>query len=167
VTAKLKLVPMKAAEFEPWRNEQVEAYGQGHVRAGTWDATRATALSSAEFDRLLPQGLETPGHSLRFLVDAASGDTVGSVWWFIAPAPEPGVVRSLFIYWIGVDARFRRKGFGRAALEELERVAADAGVRSIGLFVFADNPGAIELYRSFGFEPKGMGMRKALGPATP
>jgi ribosomal protein S18 acetylase RimI-like enzyme len=165
--AQLRSVPMTASDYGRWLDVQVEGYGQSHLRAGDWDANHATALSRAEFDRLLPQGLGSPGHTLRILVDATTGVPVGSVWWYIPPAPNPGVVPSLFIYWLGIDEAFRRRGYGRAALLLVEREATAAGLHFVDLHVFADNPEAIRLYRSSGFEPTGMRMRRTLPPSVP
>lgn len=56
---------------------------------------------------------------------------------------------------IAVDPAFRRRGAARAMLSvHLARLAA-RGVRRLFLEVAEDNPGAIALYRSFGFHEEG------------
>ena len=50
----------------------------------------------------------------------------------------------------------RRRGIGRALLEQAARWAAGAGVRKLELHVFPWNEPAIALYASFGFEREGL-----------
>ncbi|MCI4344611.1 MAG: GNAT family N-acetyltransferase [Thermoplasmata archaeon] len=159
----LSLAPIPPTDFDRWQNELIEGYALEHTRAGTWDASHALAAAREEFARLLPQGAGTPGHTIRFLNDPQTGHDVGTVWLFVSPDQSGGQRRGLFVYWVGVDAPFRGKGYGRAAMELIEREARHAGVGSIALHVFAENKVALELYRSCGFEETSFSMRKLLG----
>ena len=49
----------------------------------------------------------------------------------------------------------RRRGIGRALLEQAVTWAEDVGVRKLELHVFQHNEGAIALYESFGFRREG------------
>jgi GNAT superfamily N-acetyltransferase len=55
----------------------------------------------------------------------------------------------LLLYSIGVRESHRRRGVGRALLDEMLRWMADVGVP--GVWVLADNPGAEAFYASCGF----------------
>lgn len=57
------------------------------------------------------------------------------------------------IEWIEVDAGQRRRGFGRALLQEAMRLAVTAGARVMYLEVRESNVAAQGLYRALGFEP--------------
>ncbi len=54
-----------------------------------------------------------------------------------------------------VAADHRRRGIGRALLEQAVTWAEDVGVRKLELHVFPHNEGAIALYESFGFRREG------------
>ena len=54
-----------------------------------------------------------------------------------------------------VDARFRRRGVGRALLAGAVEWAREHGVTKLELHVFPWNEAAIKLYESFGFEREG------------
>jgi RimJ/RimL family protein N-acetyltransferase len=54
-----------------------------------------------------------------------------------------------------VAASHRRRGIGRALLEQAVAWARDAGVRKLELHVFPWNEPAIRLYEAFGFEREG------------
>ena len=55
-----------------------------------------------------------------------------------------------------VAASHRRRGIGRALLEQAVVWARDAGVRKLELHVFPWNEPAIRLYEPFGFEREGL-----------
>ncbi|HUQ24000.1 MAG TPA: GNAT family N-acetyltransferase [Gaiellaceae bacterium] len=55
-----------------------------------------------------------------------------------------------------VAASHRRRGIGRALLEQAVAWALDAGVRKLELHVFPWNEPAIRLYEQFGFEREGL-----------
>lgn len=52
---------------------------------------------------------------------------------------------------LAVSPEHRRQGIARALLDDLFERALNAGARSIGLEVAADNPAAMRLYQSCGF----------------
>jgi RimJ/RimL family protein N-acetyltransferase len=58
-----------------------------------------------------------------------------------------------------VAAGYRRRGIGRALLEQGVAWARDAGIRKLELHVFPWNEPAIALYEQFGFEREGLRRR--------
>ena len=55
-----------------------------------------------------------------------------------------------------VAASHRRRGIGRALLEQAADWARDAGIRKLELHVFPWNEPALKLYEQFGFEREGL-----------
>jgi putative acetyltransferase len=55
-----------------------------------------------------------------------------------------------------VAASHRRRGIGRALLEQAVAWSRDAGVRKLELHVFPWNEPALKLYEQFGFEREGL-----------
>ena len=153
------LRPMAAGEWAAWRHAAIEVYAADMVRVGAWPADGATARAAAEFERFAPNGRETPGHEFRSIV-TGDGETVGAVWF----APDGTIGHgSLFLWDIAIGAPFRGRGFGRAALEALDRAALQLGYRSIRLHVFGNNEIARNLYRSAGYVETDVTMVKHLG----
>ena len=65
-------------------------------------------------------------------------------------------------YSIRIEPAFRGRGHAKEALELLDRLALDEGLKSIAQHVFGFNTGAHALYRSLGYGITGFNMLKAL-----
>jgi ribosomal protein S18 acetylase RimI-like enzyme len=153
------LVPMSREAFVAFAAEAKEAYAEDHVLAGNWPKVEALAKAAAQFDELLPQGIDTPDHFL-YEVRDASGRGVGSLWFGVVGA---GPARAGYVFNIRIRPEEQRKGHGRAALLALEAVAAAMRLPALRLNVFGHNPGAAALYRSLGYRVTSSSMRKPLG----
>jgi len=152
------LEPISPEAFERWRTVAIRGYAADKVRVGAWPAEGAEERSERDFATLLPDGLATPGHHFRSIVNDA-GVAVGVLWF--GPLREIG--RGMCFIWdIEVDAKARGRGYGRAALLALEPVARDLGYDEIGLHVFGDNEIARNLYRTAGYVETDVNMRKPL-----
>jgi ribosomal protein S18 acetylase RimI-like enzyme len=80
--------------------------------------------------------------------------------WFLVGVCDGAVVGTCmlgydghrgWIYYLGVDPAHRRRGCGRALLEEAERLLRAEGCPKINLQVRATNAEAVAFYRSVGF----------------
>jgi ribosomal protein S18 acetylase RimI-like enzyme len=137
----------------------------GHFRgryiAERMEADRFTRREAEEFvavqqQAILPLGVATPGHELRWANDAA-GQRVGFVWLYVNEA-----MRQAFLYQIEVFEPFRGRGLGRELLAAAEELAKSRGVRTIVLNVFATNQPAMGLYQTTGYGTVSHTMAKQL-----
>lgn len=116
--------------------------------AGPADLPEILAIERASFTlpwseaALLPELAEDGRHAplLAFADDAAAGF---ALIWTIAD--------ELHLVNFAVHPSFRRRGVGRALLEEVFRGARERGLRRVTLEVRESNEAARELYRQFGF----------------
>ncbi|MBR8302150.1 GNAT family N-acetyltransferase [Burkholderia dolosa] len=146
----LQMRPMTAGEFHAYRARAIEGYARDLVSSGQNTVDDAAVRARACFDTLLPDGLLTPGQTLVSLVDTASGDTVGDLWYALVPE---GPNRTLFIYDLDIVPSRRRQRWATRALEALDAEARRYGITEIGLSVFNHNTAARALYRACGFVP--------------
>ncbi|MFI5261495.1 MAG: GNAT family N-acetyltransferase [Candidatus Limnocylindrales bacterium] len=153
------LQPMTADEWEVWGVGSIAAFAADMVRLRRWPAAEAEARATAQFKQILPAGRETPGHEFRSIV-AEAGETVGYLWF---GPHDGGGPSAAFIWDLVIDAAFRGRGYGRAALLALEPVARELGYDAIRLHVFGDNEVARLLYRSSGYLETDVSMLKRLG----
>ncbi len=146
----IELRPMNEADFAPWYEETLRDYAADKVRAGQWFEDEALARARGEMEKLLTQGVHTPDHHSRHIVDPAlSHAVVGSLWWFERDTPGG---RSGFIFNIEIKPKVRRCGYARAALKALEADTRERGFASLSLHVLAVNTGAVKLYESLGYQ---------------
>jgi ribosomal protein S18 acetylase RimI-like enzyme len=151
-----RLEPMTQARYEGWLVATIRDYAAEKVAAGNWRESEALALATAEFADHLPNGLETPGHEIRSMIDVA-GEAVGYAWFTIETRQ---VGRVVFIYDIAVDRDHRRKGHAQAALAEIEEYTRANECVGVMLHVFGNNTGARQLYQKAGFEETNVIMLK-------
>ena len=154
--ATVTLVPMSPERYVTWRVYSVAGYAEENVKSGRWTEDEALEKSEADFNTLLPQGLDTAGHELWSVVDAA-GDEAGILW--IATDRRPA---HAFIYDIEMNPERRGGGFGSAALLALEDWCRANGISTIGLHVFGHNEGAWRLYKRMGYVETSVQMEKHL-----
>lgn len=153
------LRPMGESAFADFRDRSIESFARENVAAGRWAPTEAPERSRQAYERLLPQGLRTPGHHLFTVHEARGGGAVGAVWLALSEHPAG---RAGYVYDLVIEPEFRRQGHGRGALAALEAIARSWGVTELGLHVFMHNRAAQGLYRALGFEPTGLQLQKRL-----
>ena len=159
MTAAVRFVAFTEAEFHAWLLGAIPSFALANVEDGRWTLAESIGKSQEAHAVLLPQGLRTPGQFFVHVHDAASGERVGILWWAEA---DKGGGPEAYVYNITIEEAARRRGFARAALLELERIAREHGMRQVGLHVFGHNHGARRLYESLGFEPTSLTLRKIL-----
>ena len=72
-----------------------------------------------------------------------------------------------WVYYLAVAERHRKRSFGRALMQEAERLLVERGCPKLNLQVRSSNPGVIEFYRRLGYvEDETVSLGKRLIPDT-
>ena len=153
------LRPMDAADYEEFVREAVDGYVGQLVDSGGWTPDEARAKADADFSRLLPDGLATKEQHLTMMVDDASGQVVGRLWF---SALERNGRRYLWVHDVSVLPDARGQGHGRAGMLALEDEARRLGYGELRLNVFGHNDVARGLYRALGYAEVAVEMQKQL-----
>ena len=153
----VKLVPMTPAEFEVYLERGIREYAQERVRAGYWTEKEALARSRKEHKALLPDGLKSRYHHLYTIRETEREQPVGVLW---LRTDLDSSRASGFIFDLEIHEAFRRQGYGRQAMLELERLVREMGLRQLGLHVFAHNDGARALFEELGYRVASLNMLK-------
>ncbi len=148
---------MSASEFQRYLRPAIEGYARLHQRAGKLTAKRALTIAKRDYAQLLPKGLGSPRQFLYSILN--NGKPIGSLWFELKR--KDGKKRA-FIFDFKVDPSHRGKGFGRKALQALEREAKRLGAQVVGLHVFGQNLRARALYETSGYRYTSMHMSKSL-----
>jgi ribosomal protein S18 acetylase RimI-like enzyme len=82
------------------------------------------------------------------LVELAAGLPVGFVLLYLLPRFDGRI--GAFLYELGVDEGFRRRGIGRGLIEEAKRVARGAGAFEMYVLTDPENDAANALYAATG-----------------
>jgi L-phenylalanine/L-methionine N-acetyltransferase len=118
---------------------------------GRWILTSAGWRSVADERRYL-KTVQRHADAAVYVVED-DGRIVGRLSLSRDPHPSSQHVADLGLM---VAAEYRRRGIGRALLEQAVRWAQESGVRKLELHVFTWNEPAVALYESFGFEREGL-----------
>ena len=155
----VRLVPMTQAEFEAFLEWQVRALARERVQAGLWSEAESLPRSRKEQRFLLPDGLKSRSHHLYTIQESERGEAVG-VLWFKANLDSSRA--SGFILQLAIHEPFRRKGYARQAMLELEKVAREMGLQQLSLYVFTNNEAARVLCEHLGYGISSLNMQKEL-----
>lgn len=152
---------VSAAEFDTWYAWEVDNYAKEHVAAGNWSEAEALERSQAEFSMLLPDGAASPGNHLFTVVDSQLDEAVGMIWF--AERSDNGQPPYAFVYDIVIWEAQRGRGYGKAAMLDLEEKVREIGLHRIALHVFGHNERAVRLYEHIGYRPTNILMSKEIG----
>ncbi len=108
---------------------------------------------------LLPNGQGTTDNYLRTIIDDATSEPVGMIWYAIRQEDDRNYV---FLYDFQIFEDHRRKGLGTQALVHLDGEVKEMGFKLITLHVFAHNRAARELYSKVGYKETDLVMSKNL-----
>ncbi|MRG85921.1 GNAT family N-acetyltransferase [Salinibacillus xinjiangensis] len=139
----VSLDKMNSSEFERYLRFAIKNYANEHVKAGNWNEQEAISNATEEFENLLPEREKTVNNELFIIRD---GDKEVGMIWLAKRSNDKG-----FIYDINVWEGNQGHGYGKQAMKEIEKVAKNLNLKSIGLHVFGHNQVARGLYEKLGY----------------
>tara|TARA_R110001583_G_scaffold22377_8_gene84036 strand:+ start:40 stop:516 length:477 start_codon:yes stop_codon:yes gene_type:complete len=155
----VNLRKMKAEEYPQYCEYFVADYGQEISQNYGHSIDVAIDLAEQELIRCFPNGVDTDEHDLLCIeLDSShSVKVIGYLWHAIKPSDS-----STFIYDFYIEDKYRGKGYGKSAINQLESLLVSAGVNQIKLRVAYHNQRALALYQEVGFIISGYNMSKIL-----
>jgi ribosomal protein S18 acetylase RimI-like enzyme len=155
----VRLTPMSSEKFKAFLDRDTRDYAAEMVKAGYWTAPSALQRSRQEHRRLLRDGQRSRDHYFYTIEDSDTGQAVGAVW---LNSRMETTRPTGYIYVLEIDEPYRRQGYGRQAMQELEIVARGMGLQQLGLHVFAHNGAARALYEGLGYQTASLNLIKSL-----
>lgn len=150
----VRLDKMNSREFEEYLKYAIKNYAGEHVKAGNWNEQEAISKSTKAYEELLPEGEKTADNELFMIRDGE--EEVGIIWLAQGPNDKG------FIYDLEIQEDSRGRGYGKQAMKEIEKVARNLNLKSIGLHVFAHNQIARDLYKNLGYAETNIKMEKKI-----
>jgi ribosomal protein S18 acetylase RimI-like enzyme len=120
-----------------------------------WDHLEAT------LDRLF----DPPRTPCWWILKEATGEPVGGVWAGVS-TDQATHRRVAYIFLLWVDPAHRRRGLGKALMQQVERWGSQQQLAAITLQVYRHNQAALNFYRQAHFTVQGYWLYKPLGPAA-
>lgn len=153
------LARIEQRDFEEFLEKAIHDYAQEKIISGNWMADEALEKSRAEFMSLLPDGLQTKDQFVYSVLDEDTNLSIGVLWVQVKMGEFH---RKAFICDFVIQPEFRGNGFGKQALQALDKKLKEMGVTSVSLHVFAHNTNAITLYEKAGYKATNLYMGKEL-----
>lgn len=144
----VKIRSMTDSEFEIFRQWSVENHAKELMEERGISEEAAMKEAAEEVAGMLPEGLRTEHHFLMTIVGGESKESAGFLWTI---HEETAGRKQSFLCDFAVWEPKRRKGYGAAALNLMERNAAELGCRESVLFVADHNTAARALYEKCGY----------------
>ncbi|MGW3178719.1 GNAT family N-acetyltransferase [Kitasatospora sp. NPDC001119] len=139
------------AELRAWYEESADDYVRMMVGSGLTEE-QARARMAAGPQSPPPPDPEAPGMVVRRLYGADGGeDPYGLLWLQPRLRDQPDGEPLAWVMKVEVSPAHQGQGHGRTLMLLAERECLAAGVRHLGLNVFAGNEVAIRLYTSLGY----------------
>jgi len=144
----LKLEPMTVEDLAAFLRKSIPEYAYDQMRAGNWTAEEAAGRAKAEFQQMLPQGLETPQACLRTVLDE-QGAKIGMLWYYLEVnrARPTAFLIDFFMFPEG-----RRKGYEPQVFQLFEAEAQAQGAERVELQIFTHKSEDLLLYRENGYQ---------------
>jgi len=143
----LRLQAMPHTDFEEFRDLSVINYARALSRNLRINYREASQLAVEELKTILPRGFFSDDHYFYNLVTGEETQEVGKLWFYINRK-----LKSAFLYDLMIFEAFQRRGYGKRALQEMEKELKAKGITVIRLNVFNDNRIARHLYLERGYD---------------
>lgn len=157
----VQLIPMSADDLTSYLEQAIPRYAEEHIKAQLWETQTAYKQAHQTILERLPEGINTRNHYLYCIQRKMDTETihVGYLWFTIESHNDR---REAFILDMMIDSKFRRRGYGADAFEQVEAKVRELGIDTISLQLFGNNRGAQALYESLGFATSSIQMIKHL-----
>lgn len=70
---------MSNVEFNEYLDKSIKAYAEEKVKSGNWKKDDALSLSESEYNKLLPDGVDTINNYLFSIIDE-NNNIIGMIW---------------------------------------------------------------------------------------
>ncbi|MEV7185120.1 GNAT family N-acetyltransferase [Kitasatospora sp. NPDC093102] len=142
----------RPAELRAWFDRSTEDYVRVMTESGLTEE-QARARTGAGRENPAAPDPEAPGSVVRRLYGAEGGEgPYGLLWLQLCLRDLPDGEPLAWVMKVEVSPAHRGRGHGRTLMLLAERECLAAGVRNLGLNVFARNEVAVRLYDSLGYE---------------
>jgi ribosomal protein S18 acetylase RimI-like enzyme len=147
-------------EKPAFRQANIDAMVAGLTHYKRRNELSVISYCEQQIDSEIRNAEQSEFETILSVVNADTQDVVGSIWYRLHS--EAVYEDLVFICWLGIYPKFRRAGFAKAALQQLEMDLKKQGVTRMALQAFNHHSESMNLYKSCGFDSKRTIMHKYL-----
>lgn len=154
---KTKLTQMNEEEFDQYMEYFIPDYAKDLSDNFMIPMEKALEESKNVMETLFPDKQNSADQHICNIYSLADEQNIGVIWYNIQTESNKA-----YIYHILIHEAFRKRGFASLVLKELEESVKSAGVTTMGLNVFGNNPSAQRVYEKLGYQPSSIAMGKQI-----
>lgn len=140
--------PMTESDFQDYIRKSVPGYAYDQMLSGNWTAEEAAGKARAEFQQMLPKGIQTENAFLYRILNGED-NRVGMLFFYIDPTRTR---KTAFLIDFFIFPESRKNGYEKEALELFEKTARQLGVEKIELQVFTHKSEEVTFYIETGYK---------------
>jgi ribosomal protein S18 acetylase RimI-like enzyme len=140
-------------DFEKYRKIFIEDYSEDLLLNHGYKINESIKIAESSFQSSFPNNVPVSTDKIVRIVTASS--TVGYLWYSINKSNSKAYICDFFIF-----EEYRSKGYGKSAINVLESELSKQSISYLSLRVAYNNPRALALYKSVGFNISGYNMSK-------
>lgn len=148
---------MNQEEFQQYRIRALDDYTKDKITSRNWSEDEAINQFRMEFNQMLPKGEKTESQYLFSIFH--DQHIVGMIW---IGRQSPTNIDEGYLYDFIIFDQYQGLGYGTKAMEKIEMIAKELGMRKISLHVFGHNKPARGVYEKLGYEVANMSMVKLI-----
>lgn len=145
---------MGSSEFQKYFSSAIENYANEKVLSNNWDQQEAMHKAKQEYEMLLPDREKT---NRNYIYNILIEEKIIGMIWLEHKGNDKGFIRDIRIL-----EKYQGKGYGQRAMEQIEIVGRERGVKKMGLHVFGHNKVARSLYEKLGYQTTNVMMIKEI-----
>ena len=142
---------LNRSELEELKLEGIEVIVSGYSLIKDRSPDEINTFWNNHFNEMVEKAWGSEHEYFLAITDLNTKDVVGSLWYRV---PNDEMFSDMvFLSWFGIYEPYRRKGYGKAAIEKLKSNLKTKGIRRLVLETFSSNEVAVAFYTSMGFSP--------------
>lgn len=148
----IKLRTLAESELTAFQQSQLETLVNSFSKIKRSQEQDVHSFCQQQLEKDIDIAIASPQDFFLAIVNSNTQEVVGSLWYQLH---QESVYSDLvYIYWLGIYEDFRRKGYAKRALRELQTNLKQQGINRIALQVYNNNLAAMNFYKACGFAPK-------------
>lgn len=142
---------LNRSELEELKSNSIEVIISGYSQIKHRSPDEINSYWNEHFNEMIEKAWGSEYENFLAITDLNTKEVIGSLWYRV---PNDEMFSDMaFLSWFGIYKPYRRKGYGKAAIDKLKNNLKIKGIRRLVLETFNSNEVAVAFYTNLGFAP--------------